>query len=64
MNRIVGLSNKIRNEADEIKTMTTEEVKKLPNMLGILASLGFEHKGWYGYNQVDNNGRKILLIKA
>ena len=56
-----GLTKKIKDEADEIRTLTIEEAKKLPNMLGVFASQMLEHTGFYTFTQ-DN--KKVLLIRA
>jgi len=55
------LTEAIRKQADVTTTMTVEEAKRLPNMLGAIASRMLSAQGWYGYNQ---GGKKHLIVRA
>lgn len=57
------MTTEIREQADEIRTLTVEEAKKLPNMLGAIASQMLQHTGFYTYHETENN-KKILLVRA
>ena len=47
-------------ETRKVSYLTIDEARKLPNMLGVLASAALKAKGWYGYT--DSHGEKIMLI--
>lgn len=48
---------------DETRTMTLDEVRALPGMLGRIASVMVERHGSYGYTDTAT-GRKILILRA
>lgn len=48
---------------DETRIMTLDEVRALPGLLGRVAAIMVERKGWYGYTDTAT-GRKILIVRA
>jgi hypothetical protein len=48
---------------DETRTLTIEEARALPGMLGRIASVMLERKGEYGFTDAAT-GRKVLLRLA
>ena len=54
------LTEAIRKQADEIHEMTMDEVKRLPNMQGRIASAMVDAHGFYTYKQ---GGKRHLIIK-
>ena len=54
------LTEAIRKQADEIHEMTMDEVKRLPNMQGRIASAMVDSHGFYTYKQ---GGKRHLIIR-
>lgn len=55
------LTEAIREKADEVHSMTVEEAKRLPNMIGKIAPAMLEANGFYSYTQ---GGQNHLIVKA
>ena len=47
-----------QNEIEVTKYMTVEEAAKMPNMLGVLASIALKHNGEYRYH---HQGEHVTL---
>lgn len=52
----------IKDIADEVKTMTIEDAKKLPNMLGFIAPIELQKNGFYAYTV--NKTKKVFIELA
>ena len=55
------LTDSIKAQADHVHSITMEEARALPNMLGILCSTDLRFHGWYGCTQSD--GKHLYILK-
>lgn len=52
----------IKDMADEVMTMTIDEAKRLPNMLGFIAPIELQKNGYYTYTL--NRQKKVFIELA
>ena len=57
-------TQKVINEADEVRTVTLAEARAMPGLMGRVAAAMLEQRGWYGYKASNRENRKVLLILA
>ena len=55
--------NKIKAMADVRKSITMEDAKKLPGLLGFCASIELRKNGYYAYTNTTNS-KKVFLELA
>ena len=54
---------KIKAIADEVRTITIDEAKKLPGLLGFVAAIELKKSGFYAYTNTTTN-KKVFLALA